>query len=257
MNDVVRHEPKRQELQRAVTPMDMLQMAVQQGADLDKLSKLMDLQERWEANEARKAFTAAMTAFKSDPPKLTKNKHVKFESQKGVTEYDHASLDHVVDEIGAALSRHGISHTWETDQLDGGMIRVTCVLTHEAGHSTRTPLQASADQSGGKNNIQGIGSAVTYLQRYTLLSATGMAVKGQDDDGRSSEAQPKISTDQVTEINDLIQEASVDRNAFLAWAKRDLKAGRVEDLNQKGYETAKGRLNDKIAANRKAKGAQQ
>ena len=41
---------------QAVTPMQMLQIAVEQGADLDRLEKLMDMQERWEANEARKAF---------------------------------------------------------------------------------------------------------------------------------------------------------------------------------------------------------
>jgi hypothetical protein len=34
--------------QQQPTPMVLLQMAMSQNADLDKLSKLMDLQERWE-----------------------------------------------------------------------------------------------------------------------------------------------------------------------------------------------------------------
>lgn len=167
----------------AITPMAMLQIAVQQGADLDKLQKLMDLQERWEASEARKAFVSAMSDFKANPPDIVKNKHVSFTTQKGKTEYDHATLDQVSLSIGTALSKHGLSHRWVTDQADG-RIKVTCMITHSMGHSESVSLHSAADDSGGKNSIQAIGSAVTYLQRYTLLAATGMAVQDQDDDGK-------------------------------------------------------------------------
>lgn len=167
----------------AITPMAMLQIAVQQGADLDKLQKLMDLQERWEASEARKAFVSAMSDFKANPPDLIKNKHVSFQTAKGKTEYDHATLDQVSLAIGTALSKHGLSHRWVTDQADG-RIKVTCMITHSMGHSESVSLHSAADDSGGKNSIQAIGSAVTYLQRYTLLAATGMAVQDQDDDGK-------------------------------------------------------------------------
>ena len=163
-----------------VTPMGILQMAIAQGADIEKLTKLMELQERWEANQARKAFNAAMAKFKENPPKISKNNHVKF----GTTEYDHATLSHVVERITASLSVVGISHKWSVQQPDG-QISVTCVLTHELGHNESTTLRAGADSSGSKNAIQAIGSAVTYLQRYTLLAATGLAA-GMDDDGNPS-----------------------------------------------------------------------
>lgn len=167
----------------AMNPAGLLALAVQQGADLDKLERLMALQERWEATEARKAFVAALAAFKAAPPELTKNKRVSFDTGRGKTAYEHATLDHVSAAIGAALTAHGLSHRWEVEQLEGGLIRVSCVLTHVLGHSERVSMQAGADQSGSKNNIQALGSTVTYLQRYTLLAATGMAVKGQDNDG--------------------------------------------------------------------------
>lgn len=166
-----------------VTPMSMLQMAVQQGADLDKMQKLMDLQERWEANEARKAFVTAMNGFKANPPVLHKNKKVSFNE----TKYMHATLDQVSGVIGQALSAHGLSHRWEVAQLDAGMIRVTCIITHALGHSEQVSLQCGADQSGKKNNIQAVGSTVTYLERYTLLAAAGIAVKDQDDDAKRAE----------------------------------------------------------------------
>ena len=171
---------------QAVTPMAMLQLAVEKGASVEQLERLMALQERYEANEAKKEFVAAMTRFKENPKVIEKNATVDFSSQKGRTHYKHATLANVCDVIGPALSEVGISHRWETEQLpEGGMIRVTCILTHARGHSERVWLQAGRDESGNKNNIQAVGSTVTYLQRYTLLAATGMAVADQrDDDGK-------------------------------------------------------------------------
>lgn len=165
-----------------MNPRSLLALAVQQGADIDKLEKLMLLQERWEANEARKAYHAALAAFKADPPSLTKNKKVSFDTGRGKTEYAHATLDHVSLSIGAALTKHGLSHRWEVSQTPE-RITVSCVLTHVLGHSERVTMEAPADNSGSKNSIQAIGSTVTYLERYTLLAAAGMAVQGQDNDG--------------------------------------------------------------------------
>lgn len=184
MNMPVKIEEEVASVPVPITPMGMLQMAVSQNADLDKLEKLMALQERWEANEARKAFVEALTAFKADPLTVNKDKHVKFDTSKGVTEYYHATLGNVCQVIGAALSKHGLSYRWSTEQAEGKIIKVTCVLSHVMGHSESVSLSASGDESGGKNSIQGIGSTVSYLQRYTLLAITGTATQAQDDDGR-------------------------------------------------------------------------
>ena len=174
----------------AVTPMAMLQIAVEKGASVEQLERLMALQERYEANEAKKEFVQAMTRFKDNPKVIEKNATVDFTSPKGRTHYKHATLANVCDVIGPALSAVGISHRWETEQLEGGAIRVTCILTHSRGHSERVWLQASRDESGNKNHIQAVGSAVTYLQRYTLLAATGMAVQDQRDDDANGGAGP-------------------------------------------------------------------
>lgn len=172
--------PAEQHAVAPVTPMGLLKIATEQGADLDKLKQLMDLQERWEANEAKKAFVIAMAEFKKNPPTIHKNKHANMGA--GKPSYGYASLDNVCDQIVDALSKVGISHDWKTQQGDG-KIRVTCVLTHVRGHSESTWLEASPDTSGAKNSIQAIGSTVSYLQRYTLLAACGLAVGDQDDDG--------------------------------------------------------------------------
>lgn len=250
MNAVEKARPSAVE----VTPMAMLQIAVQQGADLDKLEKLMALQERWEANNARKAYVAATAAFKANPPTIVKNKHVRFQTSKGVTEYDHATHDHVTNTIGEALSKHGLSHRWEISQ-EQNRITVTCILQHIDGHSERTSMEGNADDSGGKNSIQAIGSAVTYLQRYTLLAATGMSSRdNEDDDGLGAGGGLALITDkQAADLRALATEVGANEAAFLKVCKVDsyekLPASKYEEavrrLREKGKEIEKEREREK------------
>ena len=176
--------------------MVIIERAVSDPAfDLDRLQKLFDLKKQWEAEEARKAYVAAMARFKADPPTIIKDKHVSFTTTKGVTEYDHATLGAVCAAIVDGLAKQGISHSWDTTQSEAH-VKVTCVLTHEFGHSERVSLHSAYDDSGGKNAIQALGSAITYLQRYTLFAATGLAAM-EDDDGRSTGGPPPAETDQM------------------------------------------------------------
>lgn len=171
----------------AVTPMRLIEMAVGSGADVDKLAKLMDLQLRWEANEAKKAFVAAMNAFKENPPEIIRNRKVAYKE----VAYSYATLDQVCDQITEALSKHGISHRWRIMQEEG-TIRVTCVLTHSMGHSEETTLAGGPDTTGSKNAIQAVGSTVSYLERYTLLAATGLAATNGDNDGQGAPPWEKL-----------------------------------------------------------------
>lgn len=232
MSELIKADQAEQ-LPVAVTPMDMLRVAIDKGADIDKLQQLMLLQERWEANEARKAYVSAMNAFKSNPPEVFKSKHVAFSTAKGTTEYDHAKLEDAVDAIGAELSKNGLSFRWDCDQMEGGTVKVTCVITHVLGHSERVSLQAGRDDSGGKNNIQALASTVTYLQRYTLFSATGLAAKGMDDDGRKSEIE-FITDTQAADLDALLDEVGANKVAFLDY----FKIGKIEELPEKAYKQA-------------------
>lgn len=168
------------------TPSDLLRIAVEQGADLDRMERLMALQERWEANEARKAFTTAMTDFKAEPLTIFKKKQVGYTTKEGeFVGYAHAELSDVTDVVGPAMARHGLSYRWSVKQ-ESARINVSCVVTHKLGHSEQVTMDAAPDTSGKKNAIQSIASALTYMQRYTLLAVTGMSTKGMDDDGQGA-----------------------------------------------------------------------
>jgi hypothetical protein len=189
---VRRDEPPARVSPLPTNPMEMLALAVSQGAEIDKLERLMVLKREWEEGEARKAFVEALAGFKAEPLTIKKDKHVNYPNSKGgSTDYWHATIGNVVNVVAPALSRYGLSYRWKTEQLDGGMIRVTCILTHVKGHSEETSLSSSRDDSGGKNNIQAVGSTVSYLERYTLLALLGLATSDQaDDDGLGSVPAP-------------------------------------------------------------------
>lgn len=183
----VEHVPSNGQLQQLSEQTVLLQViqraASDPSVDLDRMERLLVMHERLTAKRAEQQFIEAMARFKSNPPKVIKDKTVRITTDRGVIEYRHASLGAVVDAAISGLGAVGISHRWDIARKDG-RIHVTCVLTHTGGHSTSTTLDGAPDDSGKKNAIQQTASTVTYLQRYTLLAATGLASEEGDDDGQ-------------------------------------------------------------------------
>ena len=155
----------------------LIRAAMDHGlSDPAMLDKLLDVQERWERNEARKAFHAAKAALKAElPTVIERDQVVDFATSKGRTHYTHASLAQVMDAITDPLVRYGFDLSWQQAMLERGGVAVTCRLTHAGGHSEETTLAGPADTSGNKSAVQGIASTVTLLQRYTALSLLGIA----------------------------------------------------------------------------------
>lgn len=161
-------------------PASLIELAIQKDADIEKLGKLMDLQERWEARQSAKLFKVAMSGFTSKKPELKKSKKVSF----GQTNYKYLPLGRIQQAIDPILGEFGLSYRWEQIQ-ESGLIKITCIISHIDGHTESTFMSAPADDSGKKNVIQSIGSTVSYLKRYTLEGALGLS-SDDDDDGHSS-----------------------------------------------------------------------
>jgi hypothetical protein len=201
----------------AITPMDMLDRALSSNADPDTLGKLLALQERWEANQARKAFEEAMSAAKADIPEIRKGRKVDFTTSKGRTNYQYEDLASIMSVISPILSKHGLSVRYRTTAEPNQPIVVTCIVSHRMGHSEENTLMAGRDDSGNKNSIQQIGSTVTYLQRYTLKAALGLAAAADDDGGKADQSQEdaKLITEaQGSVIRELIEKGQVDIAKF-------------------------------------------
>lgn len=182
----------------ADSPMAQALQALKAGLTLADMREILEMQRVHHAEEARKAYVSDMVQFKLRPPEILKDKNVYFETAKGVTSYAHATIGNVCKAIIAAAAAHGFSHRWVPGATDDGLLTVTTVITHRLGHSEKTTLRASADASGGKNEIQAIASANTYMQRHGVLMAFGFATEdAPDDDGNAwgAVALPDAATD--------------------------------------------------------------
>lgn len=127
----------------------------------------------WEGDRApfAKAFVAAQKATESIYKAAT---NPAFKSR-------YADLAAVVEGVIPALNNAGVG-VIQAPAFDGRMVSVTTTLLHESGSSVSSVLHLCPT----KTDPQGIGSAVTYARRYSLLAMTGSAP--EDDDGNAASA---------------------------------------------------------------------
>lgn len=214
-----------------ITPLAMLAQAVERGADISVIEKMMGLSERWEANQARRAFNEAIAAAKAEIPAVVRNR----EGHNKARYADFAAIAAVVDPI---LSKHGLGYRFRSTH--GDRINVACVVWHKDGHSEETTLSGPADTSGNKNAVQAIGSTLTYLQRYSLVQALGLAASN-DDDGKAAGIGVAITTEQLGDLLAHIESAGANLDRFL----NHFGIASLADLPAKRLTEATNMLNQK------------
>ena len=162
------------------SPAGMMMAAMERGASLEQIEKMMDLQDRWEKKEAQKSYNAAFAAFKADNIRVVKGRVV---TNGPLSGRSYAELHDVVDAVTPALSRHGLSASWKLTRDEKDWIEVTCTIKHTSGHSESVSMGGPPDTGGAKNALQARASTKSYLERYTLKAVCGVAEGGDDDDG--------------------------------------------------------------------------
>ena len=195
----------------AITPMHMLAKAVEQGHDLEKIEKLMELERSWKADKAREAYYLALAEFKKNPITVTKDKYNAQYNSK------YASIGNLVNTVNAAMAPFGLNASWDFDQSDG--IKVTCILAHTLGHTESVSLSGPPDDSGKKNSLQQIKSTNTYLRKETFEAVTGVVTSDTEYDDDGNGAAETISKEQLANLEALITEVSADRAGFLQYCQ--------------------------------------
>lgn len=211
------------------TPADIVLYAMKNGGSIAEIREFMQLQREWEADQARKQYVIDMAEFKRNPPEIIKDKAVGYTNKDGTfTGYKHATLGNVTTAIVEGLAKHGFSHRWDVKQT-GAVAHVTCIITHRMGHSESVSMEAAKDDSGKKNAIQQVASAISYLQRYTLLLSTGLATHDQDDDGVGVEG-PSDAESLAAEWIAKVNAAPTDADAVKVWELGIVKLEKTRDV---------------------------
>lgn len=236
MNDQVLEAPVRAaagtDLEPTAGPFALAMLAMRNNVPWKEACDLAASQMEFDGQERRKAFYAAMTEFKKHPPQILKDMHG--------AEFNHATLGAVCEAVTAAAAEHGFTHRWKASE-DGDRQVITCIITHVGGHSEGTELSGPRDDSEHMNPLQGIGSATTYLSRYTLLLGYGMAPKNMpDDDGQGSGAALNAQSSDPAGLQVWLQSAETAKTVDKLTSVRQLASAHFTNSNDlAGWETFK------------------
>lgn len=234
--EVVVHQPK-----LPAAPKSFLQVIMEAAAnpacDATKMKALLEMQERIEDRNARKAFTVAFNNLQFELPIIDKDGMI--DHGEGVTargnrklKTKYSTYPHLMEICGPLLKKHGFtfSNTVEPSE-DGTKLVIVGYLDHVDGHSRTTRFPLTLDTSGGKNNQQGAGSSQQYGMRYNLiamLNIVSRAKQDTDNDGfqqKDSAGDPILITEeQAVKLREAVEDCGVDSASF----KKKFKIGTHE-----------------------------
>lgn len=236
--------PDRQVPSTVMTPMAMIDRAIASGAGIETIERLMSLQERWEANQAKKIYDEAMRAAQEEMRPVLLN------AKNDQTKSRYATYEALDGAIRPIYTRHGFTLSFDTADCPlPDHIRIVCEVAC-GGHRTHPHIDMPADGKGAKGGdvmtkTHAAGAAVTYGRRYLLGMIFNITTTTKDDDGNSAgnpDLAMTITADQYRELQDLLKESGSEEPAMLAF----VNAKTVEEMTIAQYAKAKAAMVHKI-----------
>ncbi|MBA4220196.1 MAG: ERF family protein [Methylobacterium sp.] len=212
------------------------------SVDIDKMERLMLMQERALERRARAAYAEALALMQPELPSVARNGKIEIRDKSGnnvIQSTAYARWEDINDAIKPALAKHGFSLSFKVGMAPDGKITVTGILMHREGHQEETTITLPHDATGSKNAVQAVGSSTSYGKRYTAGMLLNLTSHGEDDDGKGA-VQPAVITDEQSgQINDLITAKRANIDAFLKYFRVEC----VPDLPAKALPEALDMLN--------------
>jgi hypothetical protein len=219
----------------------MIERAARDPAvDIDKMERLLGMQERVLAGHKEQDFRAALSAAQAEM------RPVAADSNNPQTRSKYASYAALDRALRPIYTKHGFALSFNTEAAPvAEYVRVVCFVSC-AGHKEKYQIDMPADGKGAKGGdvmtkTHATGSAMTYGQRYLLKMIFNIAV-GDDIDG--NETGELISEKQANEITTLVQSTKSDVTKFLAW----LGVPSISDIPLSKHERALTALKAKAAS---------
>ncbi len=215
MNAVVKQETKAVAVstEAAALIQVITKAASDPSVDVDKLERLMAMHERITAREAEKAFNEAMTACQMAIAQVATDADNPQTRSKYAT---YAKLDSVLRPV---YTKHGFALSFGEDACEKPeTVRVTCIVSHVAGHSRKYHRDIPADGKGAKGGdvmtkTHAAGAAGSYGARYLLKGIFNVAIGEYDNDGNATAMDDGRAADHLAAI-DAASDSTSLKNAF-------------------------------------------
>jgi ERF superfamily protein len=157
-------------------------LATNPDVNVEKLERLIAMQERILAHNAKAEFDAAFSEMQGEIPTITERGEILVD---GVLRSRYAKHEDILDVVKPILKKYGFAIR-HRNVFENGTVKIIGILSHRSGHSEQDEFVAKADDSGKKNAIQALGSTRAYGQRYTTIALLNISTRGADDDGATS-----------------------------------------------------------------------
>lgn len=191
------------------TPMSLIEAAVAGGADIEKLERLFELQERWEKNRAAEAFSSAKAEFQSRCPVIQRKR----EAGEGGFKYKFAAYEDIMEIARPILNDVGISTGFDSELTDKG-IRTICRL-RKGIHFEDTAITLPVPSNMRVNDTQKMGAAFSYGKRNAICAALDIVIGDEDTDAAG--LGECIGTGQAFDLDEMMQRKVFDRAKFLKY----------------------------------------
>lgn len=212
--------------------------------DIDKMERLMLMQERAMERSSRAAYAEALALLQPELPSIARNGRIEIKDKEGkrvIQSTAYARWEDINDAIKPALAKHGFSLSFKVGMANDGKITVTGILMHREGHQEETTITLPHDSTGSKNAVQAVGSSTSYGKRYTAGMLLNLTSHGDDDDGKGAVQTATISEEQIGELIELMGSVGADKPGFL----RFFKIENLGDLPAAEFQRAVDMLNAK------------
>lgn len=179
------------------TPQQFITQAIQQNLSVDHLERLMALQERWQANQAKMAYVEAMKSFQAECPIIEKRKKVFEKGSTTKVRYQYAPLDSIVEQIKSLIAKYGLSYSFRTTNNEKDII-ATLRITHVLGHTEENSFVVPIGTEDYMSAVQKYGARRTFAERYAFCDGFGILTGDEDTDATKEtiqdEPQEKYNT---------------------------------------------------------------
>lgn len=207
---------------------NLLAIASDPSTDVAKASEMFALFERMKDRAAKEAFNEAMVSCQAEMPRVTKDGKV-INHKTGALQSRYATLEAIDRVVRPIYEQHGFSISVSFDGTEGNKYIAKAVVRHRGGHSEEYRIPLALDQSGAKNDTQGMGSTASYARRYLLCSIFNIITEGEDTDGQ--QRVETITEEQALTLHTMLTDQRKDIGKILARASQ--QAGyEITSLNQ-------------------------
>ncbi len=170
----------------------ILEMARDATLDINKLQTLLEMQQKMEARGAEIEFSRALARLSAKMPQVPKNGRVSLGTGKG--SYPFTKWEDMDKIIRPLMAEEGFTLLFDSQIHDRGGVIITGTLLHKDGHSKTASMLLPLDTGPGRNDLQAMGSTLSYGKRYAAEMLLNIVREGQDQDGRSSVKAPGFGT---------------------------------------------------------------